>query len=63
MEKVESKKKLILFPGDILDDVQNYQRELVKQKIESGDEDLNVPFTQVVLELIEEGLKRKKRKK
>lgn len=63
MEKVESKKKLILFPGDILDDIQNYQRELVMAKVESGDEDLNVPFTQVVLELIEEGLKRKKRKK
>ena len=63
MEKVESKKKLILFPGDILDDIQSYQRELVKAKVESSDEDLNVPFTQVVLELIEEGLKRKKRKK
>lgn len=48
MEKVESKKKLILFPGDILDDVQNYQRELVKQKIESGDEDLNVPFLSLI---------------
>lgn len=62
MEKVESKKKLILFPGELLDDVQNYQRDLIKVRLESGDEDLNVPFTQVVLELIEEGLKRKKRK-
>ena len=63
MEKVESKKKLILFPGELLEDVQNYQRDLVKERLESGDGDLNVSFTQVVLELIEEGLKRKKRKK
>ena len=58
MEKVN---KLIWFPKELFDRIDEYRKQRIAENIKNDVEDFDMNFTQTVLQLIEDGLDAKKK--